>query len=79
MQRHTLIHKKPTYRNIAHVEKMGSATWKQTLKNSPSAKQNLAQTQTCGRLKKSTYRKERKVASFIGGDREVTGKATALR
>jgi hypothetical protein len=70
MQRHILIHKKPTYLNIPDVEKMGITTRKRTPKHNANTKHNAPQTQTCGRLKISTRRKE-KVTPFIEY-REVT-------
>jgi hypothetical protein len=48
MQRHIIIHNKPTYFSIPHVEKIAYPTWKRTPKQTQIAKCNVLLKQLCG-------------------------------
>jgi hypothetical protein len=60
MQRHVLIHKKPTYFNIGDVEEFSYPTWQRAMDQTLIAECNLVLKPSCGRIEFSTSCKEKK-------------------
>jgi hypothetical protein len=60
MQRHIRMHMISTYLNIEDVAKFGCCTWKQAPNQTLTAKRNLVLKGSCGSLKFSTPRKEKR-------------------